>query len=192
AMDVALDDSPAPPPAAGAGSATGPSGRIDARRAALNNPLATDEHDGGGAGGARAEAEAARAVALEALARARGARGAAQPAPAAAELRERELSGRVAGIGREPWPPPGAPAALAGQLAEIERALATGERPRALVMARAWHDKQPGDVLALIGLGDVLEANHEPAEAARIYGSIIDLYPSRADLRRFAGERLER
>jgi hypothetical protein len=47
-------------------------------------------------------------------------------------------------------------------------------------------------VLALIGLGDALEANHELGEAARIYGSIIDLYPSRADLRRFAGERLER
>ena len=30
------------------------------------------------------------------------------------------------------------------------------------------------------------------ADAARAYGSIIDLFPARADLRRFAGERLER
>ncbi|HZJ62571.1 MAG TPA: hypothetical protein VFD36_03545, partial [Kofleriaceae bacterium] len=125
--------------------------------------------------------------------RVQGAQAAAQRAQAAAELRETEVARRIAtSVDRDPWPPPGAPTPLAGQLAEIERALATGDRPRALVMARAWHDKQPGDVLALIGLGDVLEANHEPAEAARIYGSIIDLYPSRADLRRFAGERLER
>ena len=31
-----------------------------------------------------------------------------------------------------------------------------------------------------------------PPDAARAYGSIIDLFPGRADLRRFAGERLER
>src|SRR5262249_40439466 len=29
-------------------------------------------------------------------------------------------------------------------------------------------------------------------EAARAYGSLIDLFPARADMRRFAGERLER
>src|SRR5204862_5115300 len=29
-------------------------------------------------------------------------------------------------------------------------------------------------------------------QAARAYGSIIDLFPGRADMRRFAGERLER
>ena len=34
--------------------------------------------------------------------------------------------------------------------------------------------------------------NGEVKTAARVYGSIIDLYPSRADFRRFAGERLER
>src|SRR5262249_30879983 len=62
----------------------------------------------------------------------------------------------------------------------------------ALRKARAWHDKAPGDVLALIGLGDALEAKHDLDTAARVYGSIIDLYPARADFRRFAGERLER
>ena len=44
----------------------------------------------------------------------------------------------------------------------------------------------------LIGLGEALEARRADATAARIYGSIIDLYPGRADLRRFAGERLAR
>jgi tetratricopeptide (TPR) repeat protein len=82
--------------------------------------------------------------------------------------------------------------ALRGLLAEIERALATGSVDRALAAARAWHDREPGNVLALIGFGDALEARHDLDTAARVYGSIIDLYPARADLRRFAGERLER
>ncbi|HEX7843872.1 MAG TPA: hypothetical protein VF469_40635, partial [Kofleriaceae bacterium] len=82
--------------------------------------------------------------------------------------------------------------ALHGPLAEIERALAAGNAKAALARARAWHDKQPGDVLALIGLGDALEAEHDLETAARVYGSIIDLFPARADFRRFAGERLER
>ncbi|MCE9573353.1 MAG: hypothetical protein K8W52_09365 [Deltaproteobacteria bacterium] len=58
--------------------------------------------------------------------------------------------------------------------------------------AAAWHDRSPGDVLALVALGEVLEAKGDRAGAARAYGSIIDLFPGRADLRRFAGERLER
>jgi tetratricopeptide (TPR) repeat protein len=82
--------------------------------------------------------------------------------------------------------------ALHGPLAEIERAIAAGKVDAALARARAWHDKQPGDVLALIGLGDALEAKRDVETAARVYGSIIDLYPARADFRRFAGERLER
>jgi hypothetical protein len=82
--------------------------------------------------------------------------------------------------------------ALRGPLAEIEQALAAGQSDAALARARAWHDKAPGDVLALIGLGDALEARRDLDTAARVYGSIIDLYPARADFRRFAGERLER
>jgi tetratricopeptide (TPR) repeat protein len=81
---------------------------------------------------------------------------------------------------------------LHGPLAEIEQALATGHTDAALGKARAWHQNQPGDVLALIGLGDALEAKRDLETAARVYGSIIDLYPARADFRRFAGERLER
>jgi tetratricopeptide (TPR) repeat protein len=92
----------------------------------------------------------------------------------------------------ETWPPPGSPAPLKGKLAEIDRAIRRGDADAALARAQAWHDKEPGDVLALIGLGEALEAKHDTAQAARIYGSIIDLFPGRADLRRFAGERLER
>jgi tetratricopeptide (TPR) repeat protein len=42
-----------------------------------------------------------------------------------------------------------------------------------------------------VALGEASEAKGDNATAARAYGSLIDLFPSRADLRRFAGERLE-
>jgi tetratricopeptide (TPR) repeat protein len=82
--------------------------------------------------------------------------------------------------------------ALRGELAAVEQELAAGHAHVAYVRAAAWHDREPGNVLALIGLGDVLEARRDLDTAARVYGSIIDLYPARADFRRFAGERLER
>ena len=91
-----------------------------------------------------------------------------------------------------PWPPKNSPVALTGELATIEAAVHGKHIDQALTRARAWHAKEPGNVLALIGLGDALEASNAPAMAARIYGSIIDLFPGRADMRRFAGERLAR
>jgi tetratricopeptide (TPR) repeat protein len=140
-------------------------------RRMLDNPLATEDPE-------RLRAERDHA--------------AEQERPAGIRIDPRVRANPLAAGEHETWPSPGAPSPLAGELAEIERALAGGDRQKALARARAWHDRQPGDVLALIGLGDALEATHELGEAARIYGSIIDLYPSRADLRRFAGERLER
>jgi tetratricopeptide (TPR) repeat protein len=62
----------------------------------------------------------------------------------------------------------------------------------ALRAAFEWRKTAPGDVMALIALGEAFEAAGDPVQAARCYGSIIDLFPGRADLRRFAGERLER
>jgi hypothetical protein len=46
--------------------------------------------------------------------------------------------------------------------------------------------------MALVALGEALERAREDEAAARVYGSIVDLFPARADLRRFAGQRLER
>ncbi len=83
-------------------------------------------------------------------------------------------------------------APLTGKLADVMAALHAGKLDKANEIAKAWHDDAPGDVLALIAYGEALEAKHDLARAARIYGSIIDLFSSRADLRRFAGERLER
>ncbi|MEJ7601926.1 MAG: VIT domain-containing protein [Kofleriaceae bacterium] len=93
---------------------------------------------------------------------------------------------------RESWPPSNKPAPLTGALAEIMRGLKQQDHDGAFLKARAWYLKEPGNVLALIGLGEVLEARRDFGSAARAYGSIIDLFPGRADLRRFAGERLER
>ena len=94
--------------------------------------------------------------------------------------------------GNDNWPPANHIPALTGELAEIENLLAHKDVDAALAKARDWHAKQPGDVLALIGLGDALEAKGAAPTAARIYGSIIDLFPGRADFRRFAAERLAR
>jgi tetratricopeptide (TPR) repeat protein len=66
------------------------------------------------------------------------------------------------------------------------------ERDSALASARAWQKESPGDVLALVALGEAAEAKNLLELAARAYGSVVDLFPNRADLRRFAGERLER
>jgi hypothetical protein len=93
---------------------------------------------------------------------------------------------------RASWPPKDKPEALTGELASIMRALRQQDHDSAFAQARAWFLKDPSNVLALIGLGEVLEAKQDFNSAARAYGSIIDLFPGRADLRRFAGERLER
>ena len=84
------------------------------------------------------------------------------------------------------------PSPYAGKLAEVMSLLAQKNAPAALQLALAWRDADAGDVLALVALGECWEALGNKALAARAYGSIIDLFPGRADLRRFAGGRLAR
>ncbi len=79
-----------------------------------------------------------------------------------------------------------------GRFDEVMKHLSAGRVAQARALAEAWIAKEPGDVLALLALGEVWERAGETAAAARAYGSLIDLFPSRADLRRLAGERLER
>ncbi len=79
-----------------------------------------------------------------------------------------------------------------GKLFDIMKLLEQQQHKPALDMALAWYDAEPGNVLALVGIGEALEASGNPQAAARVYGSIIDLFPSRADLRRYAGARLSR
>ncbi len=79
-----------------------------------------------------------------------------------------------------------------GQFKTVMDMLAAGRVDEAIQEAFAWRKKDPGDVLALVALGEGFEAAGDAAQAARCYGSLIDLFPSRADMRRFAGARLER
>ena len=79
--------------------------------------------------------------------------------------------------------------ALTGEFAQIHRLLSSHQdaRPRAL----AWLHKESGNVLAWVAYAQALDAAGQKEEAARAYGSIIDLYPGRADMRRYAGCCLE-
>ena len=79
-----------------------------------------------------------------------------------------------------------------GTFKEIMGLLASRNTKAALTQAQAWNERAVGDVMALVALGEAYEAAGDATNAARAYGSLIDLFPSRADMRRFAGERLER
>ncbi len=79
-----------------------------------------------------------------------------------------------------------------GKYLAVRTALAQNDAIGARRKAEAWIEAQPGEVLAYIALGDATEAQGDCETAARAYGSIIDLFSFRADLRRFAGERLDR
>jgi tetratricopeptide (TPR) repeat protein len=89
-------------------------------------------------------------------------------------------------------PEPAIEDAYEGVLAEVLAAIARGDKAGALARATAARAQDPGDVIGLIALGEALEAQQDFERAARAYGSLIDLFPSRADLRRMASARLER
>jgi hypothetical protein len=90
-------------------------------------------------------------------------------------------------------PPPGSGAGpYTGRFADVMGLLERHDAKQALEKAAAWHSSDPGDVMGLVALGESLEASGDAITASRAYGSIIDMYPSRADLRRMAGERLDR
>ena len=80
--------------------------------------------------------------------------------------------------------------ALVSEFLAVDQAL-TRQPSEALRLARAWWSAQPGDVVAALALGRSLAAVGQPSAAARAYGSLIDLSPSRAEHRRHVGPRLE-
>ncbi|MEO8706268.1 MAG: VIT domain-containing protein [Kofleriaceae bacterium] len=93
--------------------------------------------------------------------------------------------------GSEPTKPAYDPP-YAGPMKTVMGAIASKQRDRALEVASAWQLANPGDISALLALGESLEARGATALAARAYGSIADLFPNRADLLRACGERLDR
>ncbi|MFT3926368.1 MAG: VIT domain-containing protein [Myxococcales bacterium] len=94
---------------------------------------------------------------------------------------------------REPEHPPVLTLAdaLEGPLLSVLNSIAARNLQGALAQAWRYRAEEPGSVLALLALGEALEANNDPIGAARAFGSIIDLFPSRADMRRTAGNYLE-
>ncbi|WP_437876251.1 AgmX/PglI C-terminal domain-containing protein [Sorangium sp. So ce513] len=105
---------------------------------------------------------------------------------------QRAAAGPAVGAAAAP-PPERAPIEpYTGRFKRIQDLLARGDAHAAVREASRWRADAPGDVLALVALGEALEAAGDAPVAARAYGSIIDLFPARADLRRFAGARLER
>ena len=87
---------------------------------------------------------------------------------------------------------PPAPLAYSGRMLTVMRHIADGEKDAALREALDWRTDAPWDLMALVALGEALEARGSFTLAARAYGSIVDEFPSRADLRRFAAGRLAR
>lgn len=115
------------------------------------------------------------------------ARPLAEPAPAAVALGAPPAS---PGATEAPWSKGSDP--YVGPFKAVMDLLAQKKTDEAVARARGWHEEQPGDLLALVAYGEALEAQGDVERAARAYGSVIDLFPARADLRRFAGVRLER
>jgi len=83
------------------------------------------------------------------------------------------------------------PTTPGGRWGKVLHPLGQGNVAEALRRAKAWHQHQPTELLACIALGQAFEAQGADDQAARAYGSVIDLFPRRADLRRSAGNRLE-
>ncbi|MFA6319088.1 MAG: tetratricopeptide repeat protein, partial [Elusimicrobiota bacterium] len=140
---------------------------------------------------ARAEAEARSRMDFEERAGVRQERRSRMPPP---------FPGGSAGTGPSGTPVNAAPP-YTGKFKDVMELIAAGKSDaggkagklaKALTSARSWLEESPGDVMALVALGEAYEALGDHAGAARAYGSIIDLFPSRADLRRYAGARLER
>ena len=81
--------------------------------------------------------------------------------------------------------------ALTGPLLEVTESIAAGRSGAALARARQLARDQPHDLPALLALARAASAAGDRTLAARAYGSLIDLFPSRAELRRAAGQGLE-
>ena len=90
-----------------------------------------------------------------------------------------------------PPPPRPPPSPWAGMYAEAHAALDRDDPRQAFALASAARARDGRDVVALLALGESLEAASLPELAARAYGSIADLYPHSADMLRVAAGRLD-
>jgi hypothetical protein len=79
-----------------------------------------------------------------------------------------------------------------GTFADVMSALDRKQVDAALAMASKWHARAPGEALAHIALGASLDQGGHHELAARAYGSLIDLFPERVEVLRYAASRLLR
>jgi hypothetical protein len=79
-----------------------------------------------------------------------------------------------------------------GPFADVMKLLDAKKVDEAVRKARGWREEDKGDLLALLALGEALERSGDLMEAGRAYGSLVDLFADRADIRRLAGARLDR
>lgn len=79
----------------------------------------------------------------------------------------------------------------AGWARFIDEDLEAGLIDEALDLAWTWQQARPGELLPYVSLGRALAAAGKREEASRAFGSLIDLFPSRPEPRRFAGALLE-
>lgn len=175
---------PAPQPSPMADSAPAPVVRQEPPPAAEPVAAPPPPPTAAPAGAAAARGPASAPVAAESVARPAPTRRVSPRPPGVMIETESRGLGAVAAPpkGADPW---------TGRFKQVMETL-RANKPSAVAMASGWHEEEPGDLLALVALGEALEATGDLSTAARAYGSIIDLFPSRADLRRFAGVRLER
>jgi len=80
--------------------------------------------------------------------------------------------------------------AFTGNYAKFRALLANAEIKAAGEFAQKWRQEKLADVMALIAIGEWSEKIGNIRQAARAYGSLIDYFPARADIRRWAAERL--
>jgi hypothetical protein len=92
----------------------------------------------------------------------------------------------------EPPPEPPPPPPYEGRMLTVMEHLRAGRRGPALQEALAWYLGEPTELAAILALGEALEAEGALGLAARAYGTILDRYPDRVELVRYAGERLDR
>ena len=110
-----------------------------------------------------------------------------QPARISASVARERTAPEVMGM---PAPKHKKIVALTGNYAKFHALLDKGEIKAAGKFAQKWRQENLADVMALIALGEWYEKTGNIQQAARAYGSLIDYFPARADIRRWAAERL--
>jgi len=79
-----------------------------------------------------------------------------------------------------------------GEYKKFREMLTKKKLSKAEKLVLKWRKSRPQDVMAFIARGEYFEAKKDFIQASRAYGSLIDYFPARADIRRWAAGRLLR